>query len=110
MIHGRLDTFILSPYGVGMNVELTPDQRAFAQRAIKSGRFSREEDAVQEALRLWEERERRRVETLAALDVAEVSLGRGEGRPITAESLKALADDVKHRGRRRLEAERTPFP
>jgi len=30
-----------------MNVELTPDQRAFAQRAIESGRFSREEEAVQ---------------------------------------------------------------
>jgi putative addiction module CopG family antidote len=89
-----------------MNVDLTPDQRAFAQRAIESGRFSREEEAVQEALRLWEERERRRVELLAALDEAEASLGRGEGRPITEESMKALAEEVKERGRRRLEAER----
>jgi putative addiction module CopG family antidote len=89
-----------------MNVDLTPDQRAFAQRAIESGRFSREEEAVQEALLLWEERERRRVELLAALDEAEASLARGEGRPITEESMKALAEDVKQRGRRRLEAER----
>jgi putative addiction module CopG family antidote len=44
-----------------MNVELTPDQRAFVQRAIESGRFSGEEEAVQEALALWEERERRRL-------------------------------------------------
>jgi putative addiction module CopG family antidote len=54
-----------------MNVELTADQRAFVQRAIESGRFSREEDAVQEALALWEERERRRLEILAMVDEAE---------------------------------------
>ena len=44
-----------------MNVELTLDQRAFVQRATDSGRFSREEEAVKEALALWEERERRRL-------------------------------------------------
>ena len=90
-----------------MKVDLTPDQRAFAQRAIESGRFRREEDAVEEALLLWEGRERRRGELLAALDEAEVSLARGEGRPITEESMKTLAEDVKDRGRRRLEADRT---
>jgi putative addiction module CopG family antidote len=58
-----------------MNVELTPDRRAFAQRAIESGRFSSEEEAVQEALALWEERERRRLEILAAVDGAESLLG-----------------------------------
>ena len=102
-----LDTFSHTLYCGFMNVELTPDQRAFAQRAIESGRFSREEEAVQEALLLWEERERRRVELLAALDEAEASLALGEGRPITEESMKALAEEVKQRGRRRLETERT---
>ena len=33
-----------------MNVDLTPDQRALVKRAIESGRFSHEEEAVQEAL------------------------------------------------------------
>ena len=89
-----------------MNVELTPDQRAFVQRAIESGRFSGEEEAVQEALALWEERERRRLEILAMLDEADASLARGEGREITEESMKALAEEVKQRGRRRLAAER----
>ena len=42
-----------------MNVDPTPDQRALVKRAIESGRFSHEEEAVQEAL--WEERERRRL-------------------------------------------------
>ena len=59
-----------------MNVELTPDQRAFVQKAIESGRFAREEEAVQEALALWEERERRRLEILAMLDEADASLAR----------------------------------
>ena len=63
-----------------MNVDLTPDQQAFIRRAIDSGRFHREEEAVQEALALWEERERRRAEILAALDEAEASLAGGEGR------------------------------
>ena len=58
----------------------TPDQRAFVRRATVSGRFSHEDEAVQEALALWEERERSRLEILSALDEAEASLGRGEGR------------------------------
>ena len=85
-----------------MNVDLPPDQRALVKRAIESGGFSHEEEAVQEALALWEERERTRLETLAALDDAEASLVRGEGRPITNDSMKALADDIKECGRRRL--------
>ena len=90
-----------------MNVDLTPDQRALVQRAIESGRFSHEEEAVREALALWEERERRRVEILAALDEADASLARGEGRPVTEDSMKALAEDTKQRGRARLAADRS---
>jgi len=90
-----------------MNVELTPDQRAFVQRAIESGRFSREEEAVREALALWEERERRRLEVLAMVDEADASLAKGEGREITDESMKALAEEIKQRLRRRIAAERS---
>ena len=93
-----------------MNVELTPDQQAFVQKAIESGRFSREEEAVREAMALWEERERRRVEILAMLDEADVELARGEGIPLTEESMKALAADVKDRLRKRVEAERSAPP
>lgn len=90
-----------------MNVDLTPDQRAFVQKAIESGRFGREEDAVQEALALWEQRERRRLELLAMLDEADESFARGDGIPITEESVKGLIEDAKQRLRRRIEAERT---
>ena len=82
-----------------MEVRLTPDQEAFIQRAIETGRFHRVEDAVREALSLWEERERRRAEILAAVDAAEASLARGEGRNITEQSMRELAVEVKKRGR-----------
>ena len=90
-----------------MEVQLTPDQKAFARQAIETGRLQREEDAVKEALSLWEERERTRAEILSAVDEAEVSLARGEGRTITQESMRELADQVKQRGRARLAAEKT---
>lgn len=88
-----------------MEVELTADQRAFARQAVDAGRLAREEDAVQEALALWEERERRRVEFRATLDEARASLARGEGRPITKESMRELSAEVRERGRARLIAE-----
>jgi Arc/MetJ-type ribon-helix-helix transcriptional regulator len=88
-----------------MDVQLTPDQRAFARRAIESGRLHDEKGAVQEALALWEERERQRVAFLATIDDARASLARGEGRIITQESMQQLASEVKERGRARLIAE-----
>jgi putative addiction module CopG family antidote len=88
-----------------MEVHLTPDQQAFVRQAIESGRFLREEDAVKEALSLWEERERTRAEILVAVDEAEASLARGDGRAITQDSVRELAEDVKRRGRARLAAE-----
>lgn len=90
-----------------MNVELTPDQQAFVQKAIEGGRFARPEEAIEEALALWEERERRRVEILAMLDEADASLARGEGIPITEESVKVLIEQAKQRLHHRIEAERS---
>jgi Arc/MetJ-type ribon-helix-helix transcriptional regulator len=91
-----------------MKMDFTPDQKAFIREAIESGRIQREEDAVQEAMSLWEERERTRAEILAAVDVAEDSLARGEGRSIAQQSMRELAEEVKQRGRARLAAEKTP--
>jgi Arc/MetJ-type ribon-helix-helix transcriptional regulator len=90
-----------------MDVQLTPDQEAFIVQAIQSGRLHRREDAVQEAMSLWEERERRRLEILAAVDQAELSIARGEGRRIRSQRDAAeLVADIKKRGIARLAAER----
>jgi putative addiction module CopG family antidote len=91
-----------------MEVQLTPDQKAFVRQSIENGRLHAEEDAVREALSMWEERERTRAEILLAVDEAEASLARGEGREITPESIRDLAESVKRRGRARLAAERNP--
>ena len=92
-----------------MDVQLTPDQQAFARRAVESGRLQSEMDAVQEALGLWEERERQRSEFLT-LDDARASLTRSDGRVMTQASVRQLAQDVKERGRARLLAELTTAP
>jgi len=92
-----------------MEVQLTPDQEAFIRQAIETGRLHRKEDAVQEAMSLWEERERRRLEILVAVDRAEASLARGEGRRITTpDEVTQLAADIKRRGMARLAAEQNP--
>jgi len=88
-----------------MEVQLTPDQKAFIKHAIEAARFNHEEDALKEALSLWEERERQRAEFLASLIDANASLARGEGRTITEQSMRELAEAVKQRGRTRLAAE-----
>jgi hypothetical protein len=91
-----------------MEVEITLDQQALIRQAIDTGRLQVPEEAAKEAFSLWEARERRRAEILASVDVAETSLARGEGRVITEESMRQLADDVGQRGRARLTAERQP--
>ncbi len=92
-----------------MKVHFTPDQKAFVRQAIEAGRFHDEEDAVQEALCLWEKRERNRGEILAAVDAAEASLAADDGRAITQKSMHELSVEVKQRGRDRLAVEQ-PAP
>ena len=93
------------PTLVVMEIRPTPDQEALIRHAIASGRIGRPEDAVQEAMVLWEERERERAEILAAIDVAEASLLQDAGHLVTPESMQRLAEEVKQRGRARLAAE-----
>ena len=88
-----------------MQVDLTPEQQDFVRQAVESGRFERAEDAVQAAIALWVERERRRAEILTAVDIAKAALDRGEGIEITQASMRSLAEDVKRRGRTQLTAE-----
>ncbi len=82
-----------------MEVHLTPDQEAFVQQAIASGRLRREEEALQEAFALWEIRERNRVEILAVLDEAEVDLESGYYSDHSSASLPQLADELKREAR-----------
>jgi putative addiction module CopG family antidote len=82
-----------------MEVRLTPDQEAFIRQAIASGRFQREEEVIQEAIALWEGRERNRAALLAALDAAEADLASGRFTEHTDASLPRLAVDLKREAR-----------
>ena len=90
-----------------VRLKLTPDQEAFVRQAVESGRLHDEQEALQEALALWEERERRRHELLASVHSARAARARGEGRPLTEASMRELTDQVKARGRARLAAEQS---
>jgi Arc/MetJ-type ribon-helix-helix transcriptional regulator len=81
-----------------MQVQPTPEQNSFIDLGIQEGRFRDREEAVQQALALWEKRERARVELLASLDLAEKSLDAGEGETYTSDSLHELVKGVKERG------------
>jgi Arc/MetJ-type ribon-helix-helix transcriptional regulator len=86
-----------------MEVTLTSEQQAFVQLAVENGRVQNEEEAVRQALTLWEDRERARLEFVLALDRAEASLARGEGRTFTSEEdIRVYAELVKERGKARL--------
>jgi putative addiction module CopG family antidote len=89
-----------------MEVQPTPDQEAFIRHAIESGRLHREEDAVREALSLWEERERARVELGAALDEAEADLEAGHYTDYTNETLPQLAGELKREARALRDSQR----
>lgn len=92
-----------------MELHLSADQQAFIQEAIENGRLRNPEDAFEQAMSLWEERERRRMEILSAANAAEASLARGEGRRMHArEEVISLAEDVKRRAAARFHAENKP--
>jgi Arc/MetJ-type ribon-helix-helix transcriptional regulator len=89
-----------------MEVTPTREQQAFIRDAIASGRLHGPEEALREALSLWEERERRRAEILAAVESAEASLARGDGRTVSShEETAQFAADIKRRGMARLTAD-----
>ncbi|MGD1071385.1 MAG: type II toxin-antitoxin system ParD family antitoxin [Bryobacteraceae bacterium] len=82
-----------------MEVHLTPEQQAFVQLAVKSGRYRSAEDAVRDAMIRWEEDERMRAETIAALDEAEADLETGRYRDYSESDLPQLARELKSEGR-----------
>jgi putative addiction module CopG family antidote len=82
-----------------MQFTLTPDQEALIRQAIASGRYRTPEDAVRDAMARWEERERARVELLAALDEAEADLAGGRYTDHTDDTLPQLAEELKREAR-----------
>ncbi len=82
-----------------MKIDLTPEQNDVVRHAVETGRVLDPEQAGREAMALWVERERQRAELLASLDAAEASLARGEGIPMSDDTVKTLASDIMARVR-----------
>lgn len=87
-----------------MEIQLTPAQEAFLRQAIESGRIHHAEEAVQQALALWEARERGRIEVLSALDEAEADLQTGNFSDYYDESLPTLGEELKREARSSLKS------
>ncbi len=87
-----------------MEIQLTPAQEAFLRQAIESGRIHHAEEAVQQALSLWETRERGRLEILSALDEAEGDLQTGNFSDYGDESLPKLGEELKREARASLKS------
>jgi Arc/MetJ-type ribon-helix-helix transcriptional regulator len=87
-----------------MEIQLTPAQEAFLRQAIESGRIHHAEEAVQQALSLWEARERGRIEVLCALNEAEADLQTGNFSDYNNESLPRLGEELKREARLSLKS------
>ena len=83
-----------------MQVTLTPGQEALIRQELATGRFTSVEEALADALMLWQQREVERAAFLETLDQAEAS-AEPDAIPITETNMRALADDIKRRGRER---------
>jgi Arc/MetJ-type ribon-helix-helix transcriptional regulator len=82
-----------------MEVSLTPGQELLIQRAIEQGRYRSAEEAVQEAMARWEERERQRIDLTTGIGRAETELKSGCFRDYTDDTLPLLAEELKREAR-----------
>ncbi len=85
-----------------MEVVLTPSQESLVQQAVREGRVASREEAVCNALKLWEDEEIERRELIAMIAEADAEIERGDYIEINSqEELHELFEDVKRRGRER---------
>jgi len=88
-----------------MTIEIPADLQQFVHNAIDTGGYKNEAEVVGQALRLLQERQRRIEELRREIQPALDQLDRGEGIEIKdEEELRLFFEDVKKRGRERLEA------
>jgi len=85
-----------------MQIELSPEQSSFVDLGIQQGRFRDQEEAVRQALALWEKRERARIQLLADIDAGEASFEGSETVLESAEDIQKFVEGIATLGRDRL--------
>jgi putative addiction module CopG family antidote len=86
-----------------VTTEIPPEYQQFVQSMIGSGAFPTESAVVAEALRLFQERWLRIADLRKELSLPLESLDRGEGIDLDDTSLATFFEDIRIRGRERLE-------
>ena len=91
-----------------MTVEIPPDLQQFVHQVIDNGSFKSETEVVGQALRLLQQRQQKIEELRREIQPALDQLDRGEGIELKdEEELHLFFEDIKKRGRERLDAEQT---
>ena len=105
MVNRYIDITPYRPYANPMQIELTPEQDSFVKDAIAKGRYQSASEAVHRALNQWVERERTRLELIAAIEDGEQSLQEDGGIVLeTEEEIHNYFNGIAERGRVRLSA------
>jgi antitoxin ParD1/3/4 len=90
-----------------MTVEIPPDLQQFVHQVIDNGSFKSETEVVGQALRLLQQRQQKIEELRQEIQVGLDQLDRGEGIELKdEEELRLFFEDIRKRGRERLDAER----
>ena len=90
-----------------MLVTIPSDLEAFIQAEVASGKYASADEAVSEAVRLLQERERHLESLRGEIEIGLSASERGEVTAIRTDAdRQALIDDVQRRGRERLPAAR----
>jgi hypothetical protein len=84
----------------GHGIQFTPQtSKPLSEMPLPADACNEPEEALQQALTLWEKRGRRRLGILAAAGLFEASLARGERRTVTTrEESDQLVSDITRRG------------
>ncbi len=88
-----------------MLATIPPDLEAFIQAEVASGKYASADDALSEAVRLLQERERQLASLRSEIEIGISAFERGDYITILTDSdRQALIDDIQRRGRERLSA------
>jgi putative addiction module CopG family antidote len=88
-----------------MEVHLSPQQQAFIERSVRTGRFASNDDALREAVALLEDREGELGRLQAAVDEADDDIAQGRYSEYTDETLPQLLEELQREGRALRESE-----
>lgn len=71
-----------------MTISLSPQQAGRIEAAVETGDYASNSEVLRDALRLWENREERRIAEIGRLKRAyDEGIASGEGRSVTTEQL-----------------------